>query len=179
VQHIIGMPLQLIIIGMLQSFIIFIISMQQLFIISMLMPAIGIILQVMPSLIRVHSIMHLTIGISMPFMGIAIIGMLMAFMPIIMRLPHCIIIGMPQFIIICIICALLRNIAMSISAAGFMVQSMPSSTIWQVMVAIIIGMPVIAIIGIAAFMFIGICIAFIMVKSLFKVTRGMCSMRRF
>lgn len=173
------MPLQLIIIGMLQSFIIFIISMQQLFIISMLMPAIGIILQVMPSLIRVHSIMHLTIGISMPFMGIAIIGMLTAFMPIIMRLPHCIIIGMPQFIIICIICALLRNIAMSMSAAGFMVQSIPSSTIRQVMVAIIIGIPVIAIIGMAVFMFIGICIAFIMVKSLFKVTRGMYSMRRF
>jgi hypothetical protein len=169
VQHIIGMPLQLIIIGMLQSFIIFIISMQQLFIISMLMPAIGIILQVMQSTIRLHSIMHFIIGIIMPFMGM---GMLMAFMPIIIRLPHCIIIGMPQFIIICIICALLRNIAMSMPAAGFMVQSMPSPTISQVMVAIIIGMPAMGIIGMAAVMFIGICIAFIMVKSLFKVTRG-------
>ena len=73
---------------------------------------------------------------------------------------------MPQFIIICIMSALLRNIAMSIPAAGFMVQSMPSSTILQVMVAIIIGMPVIGIIGMAVF--IGICMAFIMVKSLFK-----------
>ena len=38
VQHIIGMPLQLIIIGMLQSFIIFIIRAQQFFIMSMFMP---------------------------------------------------------------------------------------------------------------------------------------------
>ncbi|MNE92906.1 hypothetical protein D3C80_1906870 [compost metagenome] len=68
------MPLQLIIIGMLQSFIIFVISMQQLFIISMLMPAIGIILQVMPSAMTVHSIMHFIIDIIMPFMGMAIIG---------------------------------------------------------------------------------------------------------
>ncbi|OAI84636.1 hypothetical protein AYO28_26570 [Pseudomonas putida] len=78
---------------------------------------------------------------------------------------------MPQFIIICIISALLRNIAMSMPAAGFMVHIMPSSTILQVIVAIIIGMPVIGIIGMVAFI-IGICIAFIMVKSLFKVTRG-------
>lgn len=171
VQHIIGMPLQLIIIGMLQSFIIFIISMQQLFIISMLMPAIGISLQVMPSAMTLHSIMHFIIGIIMPFMGMAIIGMLIAFRPISIRLPHCIIIGMPQSIIMPIMSALLRNIAMSMPAAGFMVQSIPSSTILQVMVAIIIGMPVMGIIGMAAFI-IGICIAFIMVKSLFKVTRG-------
>jgi len=161
------MPLQLIIIGMLQSFIIFIISMQQLFIISMLMPAIGIILQVMPSAMTVHSIMHFIIGIIMPFMGMLIIGILIGVMPIIIRLPHCIIIGMPQFIIMHIMSALLRNIAMSMPAAGFMVQSMPSSTILQVMVAIIIGMPVMGIIGMALFI-IGICIAFIMVKSLFK-----------
>lgn len=158
------MPLQLIIIGMLQSFIIFIISMQQLFISSMLMPAIGIILQVMPSAMTVHSIMHFIIGIIMPFMAI---GMVIWFMPIIIRLPHCIIIGIPQFIIMHIMSALLRNIAMSMPAAGFRVQSMPSSSILQVMVAIIIGMPVMGIIGMALFI-IGICIAFIMVKSLFK-----------
>jgi len=177
VQHITGMPLQLIIIGMLQSFIIFIISMQQLFIISMLMPAIGVILQVMPSAIMVHSIMHFIIGI-IAFIGIIIpiIGMPMPMpmpmpmqawdMPIIIRLPHCIIIGIPQFIIICIMSELLRNVAMSMPVAGFMVHSMPSSTMAQVMVAIIIGMPVIGIIGMAVF--IGICMAFIMVKSLFE-----------
>ena len=164
------MPLQLIIIGMLQSFIIFIISMQQLLIISMLMPAIGIILQVMLSAIRVHSIMHFIIGIiDMPLIT-PIIGIIMPMaawdMPIIDRLPHCIIIGMPQFIIICIMSALLRNIAMSMPAAGFMVHIMPSSTILQFMVAIIIGMPIIGIIGMLAL--IGICIAFIMVKILFK-----------
>ncbi|CAI8824110.1 hypothetical protein EMIT0P176_270007 [Pseudomonas sp. IT-P176] len=49
VQHIIGMPLQLIIIGMLQSFIIFIINPQQFFIMSMFMPAIGMILHIMLS----------------------------------------------------------------------------------------------------------------------------------
>jgi hypothetical protein len=81
-------------------------------------------------------------------------------MPISIRLPHCIIIGMPQFIIICIISALLRNIAMSMPAAGFRVHSMPSSSILQVMVAIIIGMPVMGIIDMAVFI-IGICIAFI------------------
>ena len=43
-QHIIGMPLQLIIMGMPQSFIIFIISAQQFFIMSMFIPAIGMIL---------------------------------------------------------------------------------------------------------------------------------------
>ena len=174
-QHIIGMPLQLIIIGMLQSFIIFIISMQQLFIICMLIPAIGISLQVMPSVMTVHSIMHCIIGIIMPFIGI--MGMVIWFMHIIIRLPHCIVIGMPQFIIICIISALLRNIAMSMPAAGFMVQSIPSATIWQLMVAIIIGMPAIGIIGMAVFI-IGICIAFIMVKSLFKSDERRCNQVR-
>ncbi|MBX8498430.1 hypothetical protein K5D57_07605 [Pseudomonas cichorii] len=165
-QHIIGMPLQLIIIGMLQSFIIFIISMQQLFIMSMLMPAIGIILQVMPSAIMVHSIMHFIIGIDI---DIPIIGMFMDIamaasdMHIIDMLAHCIMTGMPQFIIICIISALFLNMAMSMPAAGFMVHIMPSSTMVQVMVAIIIGMPIIGIIGMLAL--IGICIAFIMVKS--------------
>lgn len=48
-QHIIGIPLQLIIIGMLQSFIIFIINSQQFFIMSMFMPAIGMILHIMLS----------------------------------------------------------------------------------------------------------------------------------
>lgn len=163
------MPLQLIIIGMAQSFIIFIINMQQLFIMAMLMPGIGIILQVMPSASRVHSMMHFIIGIGMPI-GI-IIGMFMADMPLIIAMPssdmhiidmlaHCIIIGMPQFIIIAIISALLRNMAMSMPAAGFMVHIMAVSVILQVMVAIIIGMPIIGIIGIA--LFIGICMAFIM-----------------
>jgi hypothetical protein len=115
VQHIIGMPLQLIIIGMAQSFIILFISMQQLFIMSMLMPGIGIILQSMPSACIVHSITHFIIGIDMPI-GI-IIGMFMfdimamasADMHIIDRLAHCIIMGMPQFIIIAIISALVLN----------------------------------------------------------------------
>lgn len=102
----------------------------------------------------------------MPIIGIMapIIGMLMldADMHIMLMLAQCIIIGMPQFIIICIICALLRNIPMSMPEAGIMVHSMPSSIISQLMVAIIIGMPIIGIwlfIGID----IGICMAFIMV----------------
>lgn len=172
VQHIIGIPLQLIIIGMAQSFIIFIISRQQLFIMSMLMPGIGIILQVMPSAPIVHSMTHFIIGIGMPI-GI-IIGMFMedrlfiiampsSDMHIIDMLAHCIIIGMPQFIIIAIISALFLNIAMSMPAAGFMVHIMASSVIVQVMVAIIIGMPIIGIIGIA--LFIGICRAFIIFET--------------
>lgn len=72
------MPLQLIIIGMAQSFIIFIINMQQLFIMPMPMPipGIGIILQVMQSASILHSMTHFIIGIGMPI-GI-IIGMFMA-----------------------------------------------------------------------------------------------------
>ncbi|MBN6714424.1 hypothetical protein JSY17_10520 [Pseudomonas capsici] len=175
-QHIIGMPLQLIIIGMLQSFIIFIISMQQLFIMSMLMPGIGIILQVMPSAIMVHSIMHFIIGMPIIGIDIPIIGMFMDIamaasdMHIIDMFAHCIMTGMPQFIIICIISALFLNMAMSMPAAGFMVHIIPSSTMVQVMVAIIIGMPIIGIIGMLAL--IGICIAFIMVKVLFNLTIG-------
>jgi hypothetical protein len=118
VQHIIGMPLQLIIIGMAQSFIILFMSMQQFFIMSMLMPGIGIILHIMPSACRVHSITHFIIGIIMPidiigiFIGIFmpdIIAMVSADMHIIDMLAHCIIIGMPQFIIIAIISALVLN----------------------------------------------------------------------
>jgi len=117
VQHIIGMPLQLIIMGMAQSFIILFMSMQQFFIMSMLMPGIGIILHIMLSDIMVHSIMHVIIGIDMPMDIIGIIGMFMpviifmasADMPIIDILAHCIIIGMPQFIIIAIISALVLN----------------------------------------------------------------------
>lgn len=165
------MPLQLIIIGMLQSFIIFIISMQQLFIMSMLMPGIGIILQVMPSAIMVHSIMHFIIGIDIPIIGMFMdIAMAASDMHIIDMFAHCIMTGMPQFIIICIISALFLNMAMSMPAAGFMVHIMPSSTMVQVMVAIIIGMPIIGIIGMLAL--IGICIAFIMVKVLFNLTIG-------
>ncbi|MFC6299000.1 hypothetical protein [Pseudomonas spelaei] len=168
-QHIIGMPLQLIIIGMAQSFIIFIISMQQLFIMSMLMPGIGIILQVMPSASILHSMTHFIIGIGMPI-GI-IIGMLMLLiiamassdMHIMDRLAHCIIIGMPQFSIIAIISALFLNMAMSMPAAGFRVHIMASPVISHCMVAIIIGMPIIGIIGIA--LFIGICMAFIMFET--------------
>ncbi|MCP1444947.1 hypothetical protein J3D54_004079 [Pseudomonas sp. GGS8] len=167
VQHIIGMPLQLIIIGMLQSFIIFIIRAQQLFIMSMFMPAIGMILHIMPSAIMVHSITHFIDGIGMPIMGIGIImfiigmAMLAPDMHIMLMLPQCIIIGMPQFIIICIISALFLNIAMSMPAAGIILHIMPSSIISQLMVAIIIGMPII---GMLAFIIgIGICMAFIMV----------------
>ena len=171
-QHIIGMPLQLIIIGMAQSFIIFIISMQQLFIMSMLMPGIGIILQVMQSASILHSMTHFIIGIGMPI-GIIIgmfiddimfiIAMPSSVMHIIDMLPQCIIIDMPQFIIIAIISALFLNIAMSIPAAGFMVHTMASPVISHCMVAIIIGMPIIGIIGMEVF--IGICIAFIMFET--------------
>ncbi|MFK3821780.1 hypothetical protein ACI2KL_06150 [Pseudomonas yamanorum] len=167
-QHIIGMPLQLIIIGMAQSLIIFIISMQQLFIMSMLMPGIGIMVQVMQSASILHSMTHFIIGIGMPI-GMFRVDMLFIIampscdMHIIDMLAHCIIIGMPQFIIIAIISALFLNIAMSIPAAGFMVHIMASSVIVQVMVAIIIGIPIIGIIGIA--LFIGICMAFIMFET--------------
>jgi hypothetical protein len=165
VQHIIGIPLQLIIIGMLQSFIIFIIKAQQLFIMSMFMPAIGMTLHIMQSAITVHSITHFIDGIGMPIIGIIMLAIGMAMlagdMHIMLMLPQCIIIGMPQFIIICIMSALFLNMAMSMPAAGIILHSMPSSIISQVMVAIIIGMPIIGIIGMLAF--IGICMAFIMV----------------
>ncbi|MDB5981846.1 MAG: putative rane protein [Pseudomonas sp.] len=167
------MPLQLIIMGMLQSFIIFIINAQQLFIMSMLMPGIGIILHFMLPASTVHSMMHFIIGIGMP---IGIIGMFMSDimdiiampsldMHIIDMLAQCIIIGMPQFIIIDIISALFLNIAMSMPAAGVMVHIMASAIISHFMVAMVIGMPIIGIIGIIGIeAFIGICIAFIMVE---------------
>ncbi|AZO83360.1 hypothetical protein BOO88_12365 [Stutzerimonas stutzeri] len=165
-QHISGMPLQLIIIGMLQSFIIFIIRAQQFFIMSMFMPAIGMILHIMPSAIMVHSITHFIDGIGMPIIGIGIImfiigmAMLARDMHIMLMLPQCIIIGMPQFIIICIISALFLNMAMSMPAAGIILHIIPSSIRSQDMVAIIIGMPII---GMVAFIGICICMAFIMV----------------
>ena len=115
VQHIIGMPLQLIIIGMAQSLINLFMSMQQLSIMAMLMPGIGIILHSMPSACIVHSITHFIIGIDMPIgiiIGIfmlAIMAMASADRHIIDILAHCIIIGMPQFIIIAIISALVLN----------------------------------------------------------------------
>ena len=113
VQHIIGMPLQLIIIGIAKSFIILFMSMQQFSIMAMLMPGIGIILHIMLSPIRVHSITHFITGIGMPIMGIMFMPVIMAMasadMHIIDMLAHCIIIGMPQFIIIAIISALVLN----------------------------------------------------------------------
>ncbi|SDF39094.1 hypothetical protein SAMN04490204_0555 [Pseudomonas thivervalensis] len=169
VQHIIGMPLQLIIIGMPQSPIIFIIRAQQFFIMSMFMPAIGMTLHIMQSAITVHSITHFIDGIGMPIIGIGIItlaigmAMLAGDMHIMLMLPQCIIIGMPQFIIICIMSALFLNMAMSMPAAGIILHIMPSSIMSQVMVAIIIGMPIMGIIGMLAFIGMGICIAFIMV----------------
>ncbi len=170
VQHIIGMPLQLIIIGMAQSFISLLMSMQQFSIMAMLMPGIGIILHIMLSPITLHSIMHfiigIGIGIDMPIIGMfmsAIIFMASADMHSIDMFAHCIIIGMPQFIIIAIISALVLNCAMSIPAAGFMVHIMASPAISHFMVAIIIGMPIIGIIGMDVF--IGICIAFIMFET--------------
>ncbi|XXE56663.1 hypothetical protein J3P97_11125 [Pseudomonas sp. R1-15] len=176
VQHIIGMPLQLIIIGMPQSFIIFIINAQQFFIMSMFMPAIGMILHIMQSAITVHSITHFIDGIGIPIIGTGIImlaigmAMLAWDMHIMLMLPQCIIVGMPQFIIICIMSALFLNMAMSMPAAGIILHIMPSSIISQVMVAIIIGMPIIGIIGMLAFIGICICMAFIMVCS-FQVSR--------
>ena len=151
------MPLQLIIIGMPQSFIIFIIRLQQFFIMSMFMPAIGMILHIMQSAMTVHSITHFIDGIGMPIIG-GIIGMdiimfiigsaMLAWdMHIMLMLPQCIIIGMPQSIIIAIISALFLNMAMSMPAAGFMVHIMASASISHSMVAIIIGMPIIGIIG--------------------------------
>lgn len=101
------------------------------------------------------------IGIMAPIIGMA---MLASDMHIMLMLAQCIIIGMPQFIIICIICALFLNIAMSMPAAGIIVHIMPSSSISQLMVAIIIGMPIIGIIGMLLFIDIGICMAFIMVE---------------
>ncbi|PIB70308.1 hypothetical protein [Pseudomonas sp. 2995-3] len=173
-QHIIGMPLQLIIIGMAQSFISLFISMQQFSIMAMLMPGIGIILHIMLSPITLHSIMHFIIGIGIDIdidMPMVIIGMFMsaiifmasADMHSIDMFAHCIIIGMPQFIIIAIMSALVLNCAMSIPAAGFMVHIMASPAISHFMVAIIIGMPIIGIIGMDVF--IGICIAFIMFET--------------
>lgn len=170
VQHIIGMPLQLIIIGMAQSFISLFMSMQQFSIMAMLMPGIGIILHIMLSPITLHSIMHFIIGIGID-MPMVIIGMFMSaiiFMASadihsIDMFAHCIIIGMPQFIIIAIMSALVLNCAMSIPTAGFMVHIMASPAISHFMVAIIIGMPIIGIIGMDVF--IGICIAFIMFET--------------
>ncbi|TDV72732.1 hypothetical protein [Pseudomonas sp. LP_7_YM] len=167
-QHIIGMPLQLIIIGIEQSLIIFIRSVQQLFIISMLMPVIGISLHFMQSASMVHTIMPFIIGIGMPI-GI-IIGMFMVDIMFIIAMPssdmhitdmlaQCIIIGRPQFIIIAIMSALFLNIAMSIPEAGVMVHIMASDIISHLRVAIIIGIPIMGIIGMAVF--IGICVAFI------------------
>lgn len=116
VQHIIGIPLQLIIIGMAQLFISVFIRLQQLSIMAMLMPGIGITLHIMLSPIRVHSIMHFIIGIDIPMAIIGItFGMsMLIFMAsadrhIIDMFAHCIIIGMPQFIIIAIISALVLN----------------------------------------------------------------------
>jgi len=192
VQHIIGMPLQLIIIGMPHSIILFI-SMQQFFSMSMLMPCIGIILHSIMSPCMEHSIMHFMVGMPtfMPIIGMDIIGMdiigfimpiigIMAMagwdMPIIIRLPQCIIIGMPQFIIIAIISALLRNMAISMPMAGFILHIMPSSSISHSMVAIIIGMPII---GIMALVFIGICMAFIMVELPESIGMKCCEWGRF
>ncbi|OBY59056.1 hypothetical protein A9513_005095 [Pseudomonas sp. AU12215] len=186
-QHIIGMPLQLIIIGMPHSIILFI-SMQQFLNISMFMPCIGIILHIIMSPCMEHSIMHFMAGMPM-FMPI-IIGIMLAFimpiigimamagwdMPIIIRLPQCIIIGMPQFIIIAIISALLRNMAISMPMAGFILHIMPSSSISHSMVAIIIGMPII---GIMALVFIGICMAFIMVELPESIGMKCCEWGRF
>lgn len=170
VQHIIGMPLQLIIMGMLQSFIIFIINAQQLFIISMLMPGIGMSLHFMQPASTVHSMTHFIIGIGIPagiimfmFCIMDIIAMPSSDMHMIDMLPQCIIMGMPQFIIIDIISALFLNIAMSMPAAGVMVHIMASAIISHFMVAIAIGMPIIGIIGMEAF--IGICMAVIMVET--------------
>lgn len=99
------MPLQLIIMGMAQSFINLFMSVQQLPI--MLMPGIGIILHTMPSACIVHSITHAIIGIGMFIL--VIMAMASADMHIIDILAHCIIIGMPQFIIIAIVSALVLN----------------------------------------------------------------------
>lgn len=98
------------------------------------------------------------IGIMAPIIGMA---MLARDMHIMLMLAQCIIIGMPQSIIICIICALFLNMAMSMPAAGIILHIMPSSSISQLMVAIIIGMPII---GMLLFIDIGICMAFIMVE---------------
>lgn len=168
------MPLQLIIIGMAQSFIIFIINAQQLLIISMLMPGIGIIMHFMQSASTVQVIMHFIIGIGIGMPIGIIIGMFMPDIMFIIAMPssdmhiidmlrHCIIIGMPQVIIIDIMSALFLNRVMSMPAAGFMVHIMPSAIISHCMVAIIMGMPIIGIIGMA--LFIGICIAFIMFET--------------
>ncbi|WP_305955301.1 hypothetical protein [Pseudomonas sp. R5-89-07] len=162
-QHIIGMPLQLIIIGMAQSFIILFISMQQFSIMPMLMPDIGIILHSMLSPCRVHSITHFIMPMAIGMFMLDSMFIASADMHIMFILAHCIIIGMPQFIIIAIISALVLNWVMSMPAAGFMVHIMASPAISHCMVAIIMGMPIIGIIGMEVF--IGICIAFIMFET--------------
>ncbi len=115
-SSIIGMPLQLIIIGMPHS-IIFAISMQQFLNIfhvhatasasasscsAWRRPAWST-----PSCDFIGAMPIIGMPIPMPIVGI--IAMQAWDMPIIARLPHCIIMGMPQFIIIAIISALLRN----------------------------------------------------------------------
>ncbi len=77
-QHIIGMPPHIIIIGM-PVFIIFIMPSHMLVNISVDMPFIGFISQVMPVLVMVQVIIHMAIGIMPPIIGIIppIIGFIM------------------------------------------------------------------------------------------------------
>jgi len=100
VQHIIGMPLHIIMTGMPMA-IMFIIISQQLFIISICEGSMGIILQTMPSLLISQVMRHIIMGIiGMPFIiGIPfIMGMppIIGIMPFIMGIPF--IMGMPPII---------------------------------------------------------------------------------
>lgn len=90
-QHIIGMPPHMTIMGM-PIFIIAIIRSQHIFIMSMVMPpSMGIILQTIPSAVISQVIMHMGI-IGMPIMGI--VGMVPP-MPIIGIIPPIPIMGIP------------------------------------------------------------------------------------
>ncbi len=86
-------------------FIIDIIMSQQFFIISMLMPSIGIILQVMPSLVISHFILHIIMGIMPigmpPIIGIPIPMVFIMFMgiPIMFMGIPIMFMGIPVFII--------------------------------------------------------------------------------
>lgn len=77
-QHIMGMPPHIIIIGM-PVFIMFIMPSHMLVNISIDMPFIGFISQVMPVLVMVQVIIHMAIGIMPPIIGI--IPPIIGFMP--------------------------------------------------------------------------------------------------
>lgn len=147
-QTIIGMLPHIMVIGMPQAIIRFMVS-QHIFIMSMdIMPA-GFIMQTMPSPCMLQSIAGI---IGMPQQ--AIIGML----------PHIIPHGVPQAIIDIIMSQQALSMSMDVPSAGFITHIMPSAvmrqSMWHIIgIIVAIGMPECMPIG----MFIGIGIMFIAV----------------